>query len=1214
MVLVFLLNDLGFASGHDALAPHYISGLREDDDNGAAVLDARASRVKQEMRAAASGALAEKIRAKLHEKNIPVTSEELEEIVSDNVRSGGLRQAGSGEYTPSPQELGLMDSLGFELADKQGRVRYKRDYKPPELGVDLWYMTHGATDGNKAALLQGSRSDGEQRFYLNEEGHKQAKEGAEKLWNILGVRLMTGEKIVFLTSPISRARQTADHFIKFVEIKSEGKLNIELVPLEILKEVDHGFWDGKKREELPEDEKILAGQNYARNVFVKSQILPGENFLEFIKRVRTAVEFINREYKGKTVIIFGHGFYSAAIKIVLKTQEVDQIIAEKGYIDWSKPLQPHTHERCQPIHFAATAGERKATSGDEIEQFKPVELSPQNIERETPRQLDGLPANTAMLLRVIPKTPQEAQECKDLVELNIGLRPLMTYEGLLKIYTQEALAHRISKGEGSLTILLPFRLKVPGLKGLSELKAVLGIEKTWGMLPDEFQSDFNLLGTRRDTVEVRRRLLTEAFKLLSAGELRLENIAGFPIGLPEKADKEYFANEMKLDPNRLFSETEANEISSRLAAAKAEQEAEKLQEKLQKERDRDAALAAARLDPIIQKAKADLNSMLDELASSSVPPAPDEVEALRGDIAKLSDAEPLDRGNFQQAGASLKGRPDGLRRRIKKLEEKYREEREITDLLLRIIYLIDAKDWPKFLAQDVPNAFSSNILGEYPKLSDRTVERLNQIVHSIHQALHSQHFDDPIIYSTLRTIQAMIVNALAAAGRISESAAQVFCEDNLSTQGDVWVRQRNIWSERLKRRLERGGLVKGGLPPPPPQSILKAMGARGKTGEIASRCLGVFDLLILSSRREQFSEPAARDITLGPFTALYCSMLRIEKADNGAIAGVSDYLKSLYLRVGEVPADIKKGVLLGKAAYLVNLGMVEVSLASMASDHFGAKDFAAEFMDVARGISKWLPKKYPEYKPWYPPLLAAYLNEPGRPAPEAQAGGQTAPTTSDRKSTSGIRQGLAAGPAVRAAMSGREKKEARGANIPQSLSGKMALRKTLLTLVSKELQKGPVVIATDTELVPIEIAQMAEKVTKRYLGGSVMHIRGAGEKLLEAIRAKGLNPKDVVIIAGDNTAGEARKLGTVIHVKNPEGEFLPILIELYDLALKILYGLGEEKILESLKGISADRCDEADVKRLLIEGIIRILPKTIKISGAEKLEAYSATQAALQSL
>ncbi len=172
-----------------------------------------------------------------------------------------------------------------------------------------------------------------------------------------------------------------------------------------------------------------------------------------------------------------------------------------------------------------------------------------------------------------------------------------------------------------------------------------------------------------------------------------------------------------------------------------------------------------------------------------------------------------------------------------------------------------------------------------------------------------------------------------------------------------------------------------------------------------------------------------------------------------------------------------------------------------------------------------------------------------------------------------------------------------------------------------QLRKGPILIAYDTGLEEFptgHVAQAADAKINEYLDGGLVSVRGTGEKLLEAIKevvaAKGLNPKDVVVIAGDNTAEAARKFGTVIHVKNTDGQFLPI-IEFYNLALKILYGLGEDEILESLKRIGgAESFTTEDVRKLFSAGIIRILPKTFPIRHADAVEAYRATRRALESL
>ena len=93
------MQDAAFACPQDALAPHLVSKLNEDGGNGAEPLDARAS-VRQDMRMAASGALSDKIRARLkrlENNGIQTTPEEIQEIVAEQTRTFIPRTARNGD-------------------------------------------------------------------------------------------------------------------------------------------------------------------------------------------------------------------------------------------------------------------------------------------------------------------------------------------------------------------------------------------------------------------------------------------------------------------------------------------------------------------------------------------------------------------------------------------------------------------------------------------------------------------------------------------------------------------------------------------------------------------------------------------------------------------------------------------------------------------------------------------------------------------------------------------------------------------------------------------------------------------------------------------------------------------------------------------------------------------------------------------------------------
>ena len=256
---------------------------------------------------------------------------------------------GARKTTTAAHEEELLKQLGFEH-DDHGRLQYGDGYAGPQLDVDLWIVPHGQTYANVQKLMQGCRSDDNPASpyhnplsRLNDEGEKQAERGAEALWHEFGERIKQGEQIVFLTSPMKRARQTAEAFRKYADSKGCPDVRIEVEPQAV--EIDFGEWDGRLTSELEREGIEARTRQHHRDAFARPQL--GESFIQFLSRVREFMESLNRRYKGETVVVFGHGTFTSALKILLKTGD---ITLPKGYIDWGL-YGPKLDERGQPIHL-----------------------------------------------------------------------------------------------------------------------------------------------------------------------------------------------------------------------------------------------------------------------------------------------------------------------------------------------------------------------------------------------------------------------------------------------------------------------------------------------------------------------------------------------------------------------------------------------------------------------------------------------------------------------------------------------------------------------------------------------------------------------------------------------------------------------------------------------------------------------------------------------
>ena len=159
----------------------------------------------------------------------------------------------------------------------------------------FYFVRHGQTDWNVVGKLQG-----QQDIPLNDEGILQAKEVAERLYN-LGVNVEC-----IYSSPLMRAHKTAEI------IASKLGFCVEVNPL--LKEMNFGCFEGKIIASLPEEEK----ETFHRVAFAgpfdeKYADLNVENCNQVVSRFHTFIE--NLPLDKDNIMLVSHG---AFIKSVIK--------------------------------------------------------------------------------------------------------------------------------------------------------------------------------------------------------------------------------------------------------------------------------------------------------------------------------------------------------------------------------------------------------------------------------------------------------------------------------------------------------------------------------------------------------------------------------------------------------------------------------------------------------------------------------------------------------------------------------------------------------------------------------------------------------------------------------------------------------------------------------------------------------------------------------
>jgi broad specificity phosphatase PhoE len=159
-------------------------------------------------------------------------------------------------------------------------------------GRILYLIRHGRSDfgwdGERFASARGAQWDPP----LSEEGREQARLLAKRL------RVMELEPFVLYSSPLRRARETAEAFAHEVDA--------DLTSLDDLVEAHIGGWEGRPFEEI-----IEADPEIARSIRNQQAIwhrAPGAEQVEgFRARVRSAVESILADHPDRNPLVFVHG-------------------------------------------------------------------------------------------------------------------------------------------------------------------------------------------------------------------------------------------------------------------------------------------------------------------------------------------------------------------------------------------------------------------------------------------------------------------------------------------------------------------------------------------------------------------------------------------------------------------------------------------------------------------------------------------------------------------------------------------------------------------------------------------------------------------------------------------------------------------------------------------------------------------------------------------
>ncbi len=210
------------------------------------------------------------------------------------------------------------------------RFRLRRFYSPPTLKADIYLGRHGETDLNHRKGFQGQVNRAENQ--LNEEGHRQKEILAEStLAKFSRYARSRPKDLVVIRSPLNRAVQTG---LATTDRLAADGIKIPIVESDKALEIDFGIADGMNLEEI--DKKLGPAlreiANRYRRLDPTAAFPGGESFESLcLYRAYALINFINENYAGKIVIVYGHGTLASALRFVMNDPSM---AGADGWGDW----------------------------------------------------------------------------------------------------------------------------------------------------------------------------------------------------------------------------------------------------------------------------------------------------------------------------------------------------------------------------------------------------------------------------------------------------------------------------------------------------------------------------------------------------------------------------------------------------------------------------------------------------------------------------------------------------------------------------------------------------------------------------------------------------------------------------------------------------------------------------------------------------------------
>ena len=210
------------------------------------------------------------------------------------------------------------------------------------LDFPMIVVRHGETDGNRRFMFQGHVDEAENQ--LNKTGKKQARAAAKKLFRelqkTLGRKLLMemarSGRLPVLTSPLGRAKETAEYFLEYFKQQTGILLREEIEP--DLIEVNFGACDGYSLEQIHDEELIALIDRYRSTQDATISWKAGESFLAMTLRAKKLLETMNQNYAGKVVVAFTHGTFMSALRTAVGDRA---LLKENGMVAFRDKVLPH---------------------------------------------------------------------------------------------------------------------------------------------------------------------------------------------------------------------------------------------------------------------------------------------------------------------------------------------------------------------------------------------------------------------------------------------------------------------------------------------------------------------------------------------------------------------------------------------------------------------------------------------------------------------------------------------------------------------------------------------------------------------------------------------------------------------------------------------------------------------------------------------------------